>query len=62
MYFGNGEDAVLEEGSCGAVVWTTEDENGDGDWNVIGQFHERGKDVCYCPTYSRMASLGLYSF
>lgn len=60
-YFGNGADAMLE-GSRGAVVWTAEHDNGDGyrDWNVIGQFpcQVLGSDICYCPTYSRMASLG----
>ena len=58
-YFGNGGDGIME-GSCGAVVWTAEHDNGDGDWNVIGQFRFQvlGKEICYCPTYSHMPLLG----
>ena len=58
-YFGNGGHTILE-GSGGAVLWTAENDNGDGDWIVLGQFRFQvlGKDICYCPTYSQMAFLG----
>lgn len=58
VYFGNGEDIL--DGSRGAVVWTAENDNGEGDWNVLGQFGFKlaGTDICYCPTYSVLPQLG----
>ena len=57
-YFGNGEDIL--DGSCGAVIWAAQNDNGEGDWNVVGQFRFKSTDteMCYCPTYRDLPGLG----